>query len=134
MQSIRECFAAPCRASPPHRVSCFMIPRPWPQFAARPGRRGSTVGAAAPWGRRSPLSTGSANRPVHPTSEKTPVVLEFWATWCPPVQGRLEFRALGRSSEVRQGRVTFVFGGRSRQPEAAARQKAYAVGAAHGMG
>jgi thiol-disulfide isomerase/thioredoxin len=96
-----------------------------PRFAhAQAG--GIAVGAAAPGAAVTTLDGASVDLSSY--IGKAPVVLEFWATWCPLCK-QLE-PAMSAARQKYAGRVTFVSVGvpNSQSPEG---QKAFA--AAHGM-
>ena len=83
---------------------------------------GIAVGAAAPGA----LVTTLDGAPVDLSSYvgKTPVVLEFWATWCPLCK-QLE-PAMAAARQKYAGRVTFISVGVA-DHQTAERQKAYAA-------
>ncbi len=87
---------------------------------------GIAVGASAPGAAVSTLDGAAAN--LSDYIGKTPVVMEFWATWCPLCK-QLE-PAMSAARAKYAGRVTFVSVGVANN-QSAEKQKAFAV--AHGM-
>lgn len=94
--------------------------------ATRAQGAGIAVGAAAPGAAVMTLDGAPADLITY--IGKTPVVLEFWATWCPLCK-RLE-PAMAAAHKKYSGRVTFISVGVA-DNQTAERQKAYA--AAHGV-
>jgi thiol-disulfide isomerase/thioredoxin len=88
---------------------------------------GIAVGAVAPSAAVTTLDGAKAD--LSDYVGKTPVVLEFWATWCPLCK-QLE-PALSAARTKYAGRVTFVSVGVANN-QSAERQKAYAL--AHNLG
>ncbi|MEO8335137.1 MAG: TlpA disulfide reductase family protein [bacterium] len=87
---------------------------------------GIAVGTAAPGAAVSTLDGAATN--LSDLIGKTPVVMEFWATWCPLCK-QLE-PAMAEARKKYAGKVTFVSVGVSNN-QSAEKQKAYAV--AHAM-
>jgi len=94
---------------------------------ARAQAGGIAVGTAAPGAAVTTLD-GDATE-LSTFLGKTPVIMEFWATWCPLCK-QLE-PAMAAARQKYAGRVTFVSVGVPNN-QSAARQKEFAT--AHGMG
>ena len=119
---------ATIRRSTPHLRAALLLglvllaaPR-----VARAQAGGIAVGAAAP--SAAVMTLDGAPADLSSYIGKTPVVLEFWATWCPLCK-QLE-PAMAAAHQKYAGRVTFVSVGVANN-QSAERQKAYAT--AHGL-